>query len=70
MRVQSISSLSVLFPGIATLFVVAVSGCDSSSETKSVQVSPEFQKKTEDYLKNYQQQMYDQHKAKPGAKKK
>ncbi len=47
----------------------SVAGCGGGSTTTTAQVTPEAQKKTEEYLKNYQKSMFDQHKGKAGKKK-
>jgi hypothetical protein len=56
-------------PVLAVLVCLATVGCGDSESQKHASISPEFQKKTEDYLKNYQNQMYEQHKGKAATKK-
>jgi hypothetical protein len=56
-----------LLLGLAALIAWPIAGCGGSAET--VEVSPDMQKKTEDYLTNYQKQMQTQHKGKPTTKK-
>jgi hypothetical protein len=58
---------ALLILGLAALIAWPIAGCGSSSER--VEVSPEAQKKMENYLTNYQKQMHDQHKGKPATKK-
>ncbi|QEH34870.1 hypothetical protein OJF2_34150 [Aquisphaera giovannonii] len=53
---------------VAIAAPLAVAGCGDSSSGKTVKVSPEFQKKTEDYLINYGNQMKAQHQTKGKAK--
>ncbi|WP_165226705.1 hypothetical protein [Aquisphaera insulae] len=57
-----------LSAGLVASVALAASGCGDSSTGKAVQVTPEFQKKTEDYLNSYQQKMKDQHQTKGKSK--
>jgi hypothetical protein len=54
---------------LAVALAWPISGCDSGSATESVQVSPEAQKKTEEFLGSYQKRMQDQHKGKMAKKR-
>ena len=53
---------SLTFCCIATIAFGSF-GCGSGDGTQ-VKLAPEVQKKTEDFLSNYQKSMYDQHKSK------
>jgi hypothetical protein len=55
--------------GVAVLILVPLGGCGDSGDGKTVNVTPDFQKKTEKFLTDYQQKMLDQHKGKTATKK-
>ncbi|WZO99358.1 hypothetical protein EP7_000963 [Isosphaeraceae bacterium EP7] len=58
-----------LLLGLAGAIACSGVGCGSGSGSgTTVQMEPEEQKKVDNYLKNYQKQMFDQHKK--GAQKK
>lgn len=63
MDVRSKRSLSLAYCGAATI-AFGFFGCGGGGDGTQVQVAPEALKKTEDFLKNYQKSMYDQHKPK------
>jgi hypothetical protein len=63
------SRRSFVMLAFAAVIAWPITGCDSGSGTERVEVSPESQKKTNDYLENYKKQMVDEHKGKPSTKK-
>ena len=71
MRVDRFTKVSALLTGFVAGTAMSIAGCGGASDaTQSVSVTPEVQKKTDDYLQNYQKQMEGQHKKKPAAAKK
>jgi hypothetical protein len=54
--------------GLAASIALSAAGC-GGSETTTVQMTPESQKQTEDYLKNYQKSMFEKHSKKAAPKK-
>jgi hypothetical protein len=68
MRNDHLRRPASLVLGVAMMSFWAIAGCDSGSGSESVKVAPEAQKKTEEYLQNYQKSMYDKHQAKGPAK--
>ena len=69
MRDDRPSQSASLLLGLAMMITWSIAGCGGGSSTTTVQVAPEAQKKMNDYLKNYQKTMFEQHKAKAGQKK-
>jgi hypothetical protein len=68
MRSHSHSRPTAILLGLVAAIAWSTAGCGGGSPT-TVELTPEAQKKTNDYLQNYQKQMFEQHKAKPSRKK-
>jgi len=60
----------LLAAALAAAWPFAAAGCGSSSSQTTATVTPEAQKKTEDMLKNMQNQMYAKYGKKPPTSKK
>jgi hypothetical protein len=69
MRYDRLSRPASYLLGLAMMIVWSIAGCGGNA-SDSVKVTPEAQKKTDEFLQNYQKSMYDKHKSKPSEKNK